>query len=140
MIKASSFLDGATYFIGINRFELAVFMLQQAVELTYRCFLNLMRGKDIKCHELYVLRRNIKRFAPQLLGAFSDNEKEELRYLDVLEKGYCDARYNREYKIRKEKVILLHQKVKELHSRSFDLFASIMVKLNNYIRKVNSAY
>ena len=135
MIKACSFLDGATYFMDLSRFELAVFMLQQAVELTYRCFLNLMRGKDIKCHELYVLRRNIKRFAPQLLGAFSDNEEEELHYLSVLGKSYCDARYNRDYKIRKEEVILLHQKVKELHSRSFDLFAGIMVKLDNLVGK-----
>ncbi|WP_293299182.1 HEPN domain-containing protein [Pedobacter sp. UBA4863] len=135
MIKACSFLDGATHFMALNRFELAVFMLQQAVELTYRCFLNLMRGKDIKCHELYVLRRNIKRFAPTLIGVFSDNEEEELHYLDVLGKGYCDARYNREYKIGKDRVIFLHQKVKALHSRSFELFASMMLKLDKYIDK-----
>ncbi len=131
MGKACSFFEGGNYFIGNNCFELAVFMLQQAVEFTYRCFLNLMRGKDIKCHTLCLLRRNVQRFAPNLIGVFSENEEEELSYLHILEKGYCDARYDRTYIVDRDMVILLRQKVWELHSRAFDLFANMMITIKN---------
>ena len=138
MAKACSFLDGAKQFIIARRYELAVFMLQQAVELTYRCFLNLLRGKDIKCHALYVLRRNISRYAPGLLGVFSENEKEELFYLEMLEKGYCEARYNRDYVVKKETVQYLYEKVWKLHARAFDLFAKLMINIERNVFKAST--
>ncbi|WP_343531195.1 HEPN domain-containing protein [Pedobacter sp.] len=126
MKRACSFFDGASYYVGNRQLELAVFMLQQSVELTYRCFLNLLRGKDMKCHSLSTLRKNIRRGASKLIGIFSKEEEEELFYLDFLEKGYCEARYNREYRVDKEMVLWLRQKVWELHSTAFDLYASMM--------------
>ena len=129
MSKASSFLKGASYYANHINLELSVFMLQQAVELTYRCFLNLLRGKDMKSHSLSTLRRNIIRYAPKLIGVFSEKEEEELFYLDLLEKGYCEARYNRAYRADKDTVAWLLQKVWELHSKAFDLFANMMIAM-----------
>lgn len=129
MRKACSFLEGASYYANHINMELAMFMLQQAIELTYRCFLNLLRGRDMKCHSLITLRKNIRRYAPKLIGVFSDKEEEELFYLELLEKGYCDARYNRDYKADKEVVTWLRQKVWELHSGAFDLFANMMIAI-----------
>jgi len=129
MNKACSFLEGAAYYANHINLELSVFMLQQAVELTYRCFLNLLRGKDMKCHSLITLRRNIRRYAPNLIGVFSEQEEEELFYLDLLEKGYCDARYDREYKADRDMVIWLRRKVWQLHSKAYDLFANMMIAM-----------
>jgi len=126
MKKACSFFDGASYYVGNGQLELAVFMLQQAVEFTYKCFLNILRGKDMKCHSLSTLRGNIRRGAAKLIGVFSKEEEEELFYLDFLEKGYCEARYNREYRVDKELVLWLRQKVWELHSTAFDLYVGMM--------------
>lgn len=123
MKKASAFLNGALFYIDAGIYELAVFMLQQTAELTYRCFLTIMRGKDIKCHSLTVLRRNLKRFAPYLTGIFSMDEEEELRDLEILEKGYCDARYNHGYTITEQTVSSLYQKVNMLYQKAFVLFA-----------------
>ncbi|WP_410220235.1 HEPN domain-containing protein [Pedobacter sp.] len=136
MKKASSFLSGAINYIDTGSYELAVFMLQQTAELTYRCFLNIMRGKDIKCHSLIVLRRNLKRFAPYLIGIFSADEKEELHDLEILEKGYCDARYNREYTVTEETVSSLYQKVSMLHQQAFILFADKIKDLQDELHAI----
>lgn len=135
MNKACSFLAGAFQYANHIHLELAMFMLQQAVELTYRCFLNLLRGKDMKCHSLSALRNHLRRYAPQLIGIFSKKEEEELCYLDLLEKGYCEARYNSYYKADREVVMWLCEKVQELHLTAFKLFNNMMFAMEKESKK-----
>ncbi len=122
--KASNFYAGAQYYLASQSFEMAIFMLQQTCELTYRCLLNVLRDKDVKCHSPAVLRKHVKRFAPEVIGVFSEIEIEELTYLQVLEDAYIKSRYNANYSIDyglisflNEKVGLLQEKAKEVMIR-----------------------
>jgi HEPN domain-containing protein len=116
--KAISFYDGAQYYLDGNNLEMAMFMLHQACELTYRCLLNVLRGKDLKCHSPGVLRKHLKRFAPEVIGVFSEFEEEELYYLQLLEDGYIKSRYELSYTVEKESLIFLNEKVGLLQDKA----------------------
>jgi HEPN domain-containing protein len=129
MEKATSFYDGAQHYLNEGENEMAVFMLQQACELTYRCLLNVLRGKDLKCHSPAILRKHLKRFAPEIIGIFSANESVELEYLSVLEDAYVKSRYHQDYKIGQSLICLLNEKVGLLQERSTALFADRILAL-----------
>lgn len=109
--KAISFYEGAQYYFERHVLEMTMFMLHQASELTYRCLLNVLRGRDLKCHSPAVLRKHIKRFAPAVIGIFSEIEEEELYYLQLLEDAYIQARYQLDYSVEFETVAFLKDKV-----------------------------
>ena len=116
--KAVSFYDGAQYYLDSNSLEMAMFMLHQACELTYRCLLNVLKGKDLKCHSPAVLRKHVKRFAPEVIGVFSEFEEEELYYLQLLEDAYTKSRYELNYMVEKESLNFLNEKVGLLQEKT----------------------
>ncbi|MGF1924217.1 MAG: HEPN domain-containing protein [Bacteroidia bacterium] len=79
--------------------EISVFMLQQACELTFRSLLLSLRGKDVRCHDLVVLRKNLKHFVPTLDGVFGANEKQEIKLLGLIQEAYIRSRYDQSYSI-----------------------------------------
>jgi len=126
MEKATSFYKGAQNYFDQGENEMAIFMLHQACELTYRCLLNVLRGKEVKCHSPGVLRKHLKRFAPEIIGVFSLNEDVELEYLQVLEEAYVKSRYNLSYRIDLELITLLNEKVGLLQLKAHELFGDRM--------------
>jgi HEPN domain-containing protein len=122
--RAVSFYEGAHYYLEKNTLEMAMFMLHQACELAYRCLLNVLRGKDLKCHSPAILRKHVKRFAPEVIGAFSKSEEEELYYLQLLEDAYIQSRYELNYSIDQETVVYLNEKVGLLLERTKELFGN----------------
>lgn len=118
MDKAVQFLRGAVWYIDHQVFGLATFMLHQATELTYRAFLTALGDSVIKTHDLNKLRKCLKRFVPWILGAFDEDEVLETRLLGLLERAYCDARYNELYQISFARASKLLDGVKRLHERA----------------------
>ncbi len=133
MHKAVQFYNGVQHYIGNGVNDMAVFMLQQACELTYRCLLNALRGKDVKCHSLVVLRKHLKRYAPAIIGIFSPIEEEELQYLKLLEEAYVKARYNENYTIAQGLMLHLNQSVGVLQQKANQLFKHQMEVLGHKI-------
>jgi HEPN domain-containing protein len=109
--KAKKFYTGAQYYLEDCANEMAIFMLQQACELTYRCLLNALRGKDLKCHSPAILRRHVKRFAPEVIGVFDTVEEREIKYLEILEEAYVQSRYTMTYVINQETIVFLNERV-----------------------------
>ncbi len=105
MHKASTFLNGARQFANESEGTIAAFMLQQACELTYRSLLLSFRGKDIKCHDLSLLRKHLSHFVPTITGVFNEDEKEELTILATIQEAYINSRYNHTYKIALDELI-----------------------------------
>lgn len=109
--RAVNFYDGAQYYFQKGHLEMTMFMLHQACELTYRCLLKVLRGRDLKCHSLTVLRKHIRRFAPSVIGVFSEIEEEELYHLQLLEDAYTQARYEPNYSVDQDELSILFAKV-----------------------------
>lgn len=92
--------------------EVSLFMLHQATELICRSITKSLSGYEEKVHELRIQKGHIRRFAPELLSIFNEEKPEDKKLLEILEKGYKDARYNYEFKIEENILPLLFKKVK----------------------------
>lgn len=119
--KAIHFYNGAQFYLDQHILDTTMFMLHQSCELTFRCLLNTLRGKDIKCHSPAVLRKHIKRFAPEMIGIFSAIESEELYYLQLLEDAYIQSRYQLDYDIDSETVLFLNERIGILQKTAMHL-------------------
>lgn len=113
-IKALDFHEGAVYLQENQASLITGFMLHQAAELTFRGVLQGLNGYDKKTHEIRVLKKHIRRCAPQVCNIFSDDSEEEKRILDVLESAYSHARYENDFKIPEEDLAVLFKKVSSL--------------------------
>lgn len=122
MAKAKHFYCSAQHFIADEVYDMAMFMLQQTCELTYRCLLKVLRSRDVKCHSPIVLRKHIKRFAPEVIGVFSAQEEEEIAYLQLLEEAYVKARYTQQYTVEQSLISQLNQGVGLLQQKAKNLF------------------
>lgn len=134
MAKAKQFYQGVQHYFKEGIYELAAFMLHQACELTYRCLLNVLRGKDLKCHSPIILRKHVRRFAPEIIGVFSAIEEKEIAYLQILEDAYIKARYHIDYTIDKETLSILNHavgKLQEVAKLVFDRVVGNSLELNN---------
>ena len=109
--RALVFYKGASNYLRLGELNVAVFMLQQVCELAYRSLLHVLRGKEIKTHDLTVLRKHLHRYYPVIIGQFSDDEQEELRLLEILESAYIGARYNDAFFVSEQDVTTLHEKI-----------------------------
>lgn len=139
MQKAGEFQEGAHYYFANSQYEMTAFMLQQATELTYRCLLQVLRGRDVKCHAPAVLRKHLKRFAPEIIGVFSTDEEKELAQLQLLEEAYIKSRYDSNYQLDKATVNLLMRGVELLMRRTWLLFAQRLKVLDQLTAKWDDA-
>ena len=99
MAKAHSFYAGAEKYAESNDSAMAMFMLQQATELTFRAVALSLYGIERRTHSIKSLKKLNRRLAPQLNDIFPADTEEEERLLKVLEDAYLDARYNSNYVI-----------------------------------------
>ena len=135
MDKALHFYEGAQLYIKNGLDDIAIFMLQQACELTYRCLLHVLRGKAVKSHSPILLRKHLKRFAPEIIGVFSPIEEEEIKYLQLLEDAYVNSRYNQHYKVAHSSIVHLNSSVALLQQKAGHLFQHNMDILDRKIKE-----
>jgi HEPN domain-containing protein len=97
--KAISFYNGALKFANESESSISAFMIQQACELTYRSLLLALRGKQIKCHDLVVLRKHLSHFAPTIIGVLDADEGKETALLTSIQEAYIKSRYDQTYQV-----------------------------------------
>lgn len=114
-MKALDFSESAAYLHENNAPRITAFMLHQGAELTFRGILQSLNGYDKKTHEIRLLKKLVRRCAPQLCNIFPDDSEEEKRILDVLENAYSHARYDNDFQIPEEDLTVLFEKVTLLH-------------------------
>lgn len=91
---------------------LKVFMLHQAAELTLRAIIQNLIGMEKKTHEIRVLRKHVRRIAPELSRVFSDEREEDVQLLQLLEDAYVKSRYDNQFSIKEDQLDFLEKKVK----------------------------
>ncbi|MES2653049.1 MAG: HEPN domain-containing protein [Bacteroidota bacterium] len=112
--KALTFFNGARSLANESECTVSGFMIQQACELTFRSLLLSLRGKQVKCHDLVVLRKHLSHFAPTIIGIFDKDEEKEIKLLTSIQEAYIRSRYDQTYKISNnelEKFILAASKL-----------------------------
>lgn len=112
--KATDFRETAAYMLKSRPSDITIFLLHQATELTCRGILKYLNGYDKKTHEIRVLKKYMRRCAPQLCNVFPDDTTEESRLLDLLENAYLKSRYELAYPVSEKDLSALFDKVKAL--------------------------
>lgn len=97
--KAKGFLAGAAFFIGIQNFPLAAFMLHQAMESSIRTAILVLEQQEVKSHTLSELNQHLKRFGLLQTSFITARNERDRFLLERLETAYVSARYTSCYRI-----------------------------------------
>jgi predicted nucleotidyltransferase/HEPN domain-containing protein len=112
--SASEILDAAGYFIGRRQYKWAAFSLHQATERFYDAILLVFTNYRPRSHDLEKLGHMVGGYDPALLTVFPQATDEQKKSFDLLKRAYVEARYNPGYKITKEQLEYLAQRVTTL--------------------------
>ncbi|NIJ52580.1 HEPN domain-containing protein [Dyadobacter arcticus] len=112
--SASRFLE--TTYIHIEKawFKEAAFNLHQATERYYSAILLVFTDYKPKIHDIEKLGNQVEKLHSTFGTVFPKNTPEEKRLFELLQKAYIDSRYNMNYKIEKEELEYLADRVKVL--------------------------
>ena len=113
--RAGKALKGAAFYIKEGDTTDAAFLLHQAVERLYHCFLLVRTLYSPKTHNLNQLRQLTEDVEPRLKAVWPRDTKFERRCYELLREAYVKARYSREYHITGEQLEWLSGRVELLH-------------------------
>jgi uncharacterized protein len=111
---AAGFLDTSGYAQSKGRLNEAAFLLHQAAERAYHCFILTTTLYSPKTHQLNRLRRMAEDMDPRFKTIWPNTLKSERRAYALLHDAYVKARYSRAYQILPEQLNWLGERVKLL--------------------------
>ncbi len=111
---AKDFYLGFEFYMSKQKLKLAAFQLHQAVERFYDAILLVFTNYRPKSHDLEKLSHMTAGFDPALLAVFPQATDEQKKCFDLLKRAYVEARYNPGYKITKEQLEYLAERVQTL--------------------------
>ena len=94
----------------------AAFELHQAAERLYICFLLVRTNYSPATHNLKFLRSLAEGYAPRLIDAWPRETKHDRRCFELLKRAYVEARYSEHYRITKEELEWLGERVEALRA------------------------
>ena len=110
-----SFLLSANSILQRDVLNHSAFELHQATECFYNTILLVFSGYKPKSHDIFSLGQKAKIYYQDLFWIFPYCEtKEQKKCFELLRQAYIDARYNPCYKITKEQLLYLIEKVEKL--------------------------
>ncbi|MDD5597103.1 MAG: HEPN domain-containing protein [Victivallaceae bacterium] len=99
-----------------NNLKGAAFQLHQATEHSYHTVVLAFTGYKPKLHDLEILGMQVDRLSPEFKEIFLKNTDEEKRLFKLLKQAYVRARYDMGYKITREELEYLAERVKLLQT------------------------
>lgn len=94
----------------------AAFMLHQATERYYHCFLLVMTLYSPKSHKLNFLRSQAEQLDSPLTAVWPRSTKFEQRCFELLRRAYVEARYSPHYTITAEELAWLGERITHLQA------------------------
>jgi predicted nucleotidyltransferase/HEPN domain-containing protein len=114
LAKVESALKGAAFFVEQSELKDAAFLLHQATERAYDCFLLVRTFYFPRSHNIKFLRSLAEDNEPRLIDAWPRATKLERRRFELLKRAYVEARYSASYEIGAEDLVALTQSVGRL--------------------------
>ncbi|WP_341758040.1 HEPN domain-containing protein [Candidatus Tisiphia endosymbiont of Ditula angustiorana] len=111
---------GKKLFIGIKAFfeddnyRESAFLLHQATESFYNAILLVFDGYKPKLHDLLELNQTARIFYHDLCRIFPYESEEQKKCFTLLRDAYVKARYDKNYRITKEQLLYLIDRVEQL--------------------------
>lgn len=112
--NSNTFLRTFEFNFSEGDFVVASFQLHQATERYYTTILLVFTDYKPKIHDIEKLGKQVEKINSAFGTVFPKNTPEQKRLFELLQKAYIDARYNINYKIEKEELEYLADRVKLL--------------------------
>ena len=117
--SANHFFEGFDIFFqkgdsNLAYYKKAAFELHQATERYYVVILLVFTDYKPKIHDIEELGIQVAKLHPEFATVFPKNTPEKKRLFELLQKAYIDSRYDMNYKIEKEELEYLGERVKLL--------------------------
>ena len=111
--KARLFMEQAVFMYDKEEYVMSSFNLHQACENLFNAIMLTFTLKNDKEHNLEELFKASRGYAPELIRVFPVGNEEEERLFKILVCSYIEARYNPEFKVSREDVEDLMEKVEK---------------------------
>lgn len=99
-----------------NSFNRGAFYLHQATESFYSAIMLVFSGYKIKLHDIRKLGSLAGNYNAELWQVFPHSSIDQRQAFKLLERAYIEARYNKEYKISREQLTFLIERVQKLQN------------------------
>ncbi|WP_375330824.1 HEPN domain-containing protein [Candidatus Tisiphia endosymbiont of Oplodontha viridula] len=107
-------IDASNIFLQRNSLNKCAFELHQATECFYNAILLVFSGYKPKLHDIRKLGSIAGNYNEELWQIFPHSSVEQRQCFRLLEQAYVEARYNKDYRITKEQLLYLIDRVKKL--------------------------
>lgn len=114
--SGSEFLIDALNAIQRNSLNRGAFYLHQATESFYSAIMLVFSGYKIKLHDIRKLGSLAGNYNAELWQVFPHSSVDQRQAFKLLERAYIEARYNKEYKITREQLLFLIERVQKLQN------------------------
>ncbi|WP_425361512.1 HEPN domain-containing protein [Candidatus Tisiphia endosymbiont of Ceraclea dissimilis] len=112
--RGKGFFIDCKYPIKRGEYPLSAFLLHQATESFYNAILLVFSGYKPKLHDIRKLDSIAGNYNEKLWQIFPHSSVKQRQCFRLLEQAYVEARYNRDYRITKEQLLYLIDRVKKL--------------------------
>ena len=112
--SASDFYQLYLYAFNDNKLNIAAFQLHQAAERFYTTAMLVFTSYKPKLHDLEKLDHKAQVLSKDFKSIFPKNTQKERDLFDLLKRAYVEARYDMSYKITREELEYLAERVKLL--------------------------
>ncbi len=112
--SAKEFYLGFEFYLEKHMLKRAAFLLHQATEALFDAILLVFTNYRPRSHDLEKLSHMVGGYDPALLTVFPQATAKQKENFDLLQRAYVEARYNPGYKITKEQLDYLAQRVQKL--------------------------
>ncbi|WP_341791679.1 HEPN domain-containing protein [Rickettsia endosymbiont of Gonocerus acuteangulatus] len=112
--RGKGFLKGANNYLKDSENAIAAFSLHQATESFYSAILLVFSNYKPKLHDIEELGGMAGNYSSKLLQVFPIATPERKECFELLKKAYVDARYDKNYKITKEQLLYLIERIEKL--------------------------
>jgi uncharacterized protein len=114
--SGSEFLIDTLNALQRNSLNRGAFYLHQATESFYSAITLVFSGYKIKLHDIRKLGSLAGNYNAELWQVFPHSSVDERQAFKLLEKAYIEARYSKEYRISREQLIFLIERVTKLQN------------------------
>ncbi|MDR0774277.1 MAG: HEPN domain-containing protein [Rickettsia sp.] len=112
--RGKGFFLACKYQLTRKDFALSAFELHQTTESFYNAILLVFSGYKPKLHDIRKLGSIAGNYNEELWQIFPHSSIEQRQCFRLLEQAYVEARYNKDYRITKEQLLYLIDRVKKL--------------------------
>ncbi|MDD5728614.1 MAG: HEPN domain-containing protein [Victivallales bacterium] len=133
--SANEFFDDFIHNFDLKRYKKAAFELHQATERFYKAAILTRSGYSPRTHNIAKLGRMIASDYPEFKKIFPRQTEEEKQLFRQLKNAYVDARYKKTYRISREELEYLAERVQKLRDLVETTCKNIITDLKQQVRQ-----